>query len=331
MFTPQEVSERGFTKVSFGGYNMVQVDEFLDVLTGDYTTLYSENTALKRKMKVLQDKIDEYRTTEETMRKALLAAQEIAENMVQEGKSKTQKLMDDTRQEMEALRKSTLDERLAEEQRLASVKQMTAQYVEQVRALHQKEMEYLDSLGHLIAHDPEPSYAPDVVAPAAPQYSQPVQAAPPPPPQNHPQQAIQQSQGQQGIRQAAAPQSPIQPSQAPQQNPQPMPDSSAMSNDVQAFLERAMANALGEKKAAEITADESYRHVQGVYTGEGDGAEATTRFMMQDDYQQTAVVGSRPFAGATALSEDSEYDSELEQGGNRVDWSRLQQEFGQQS
>ncbi len=41
MLTPQEVSERGFTKVSFGGYHLVQVDEFLDILTGDYTTLYS--------------------------------------------------------------------------------------------------------------------------------------------------------------------------------------------------------------------------------------------------------------------------------------------------
>ena len=35
MLTPQEVSERAFQKASFGGYNMVQVDEFLDVLTGD--------------------------------------------------------------------------------------------------------------------------------------------------------------------------------------------------------------------------------------------------------------------------------------------------------
>ena len=30
MLTPQEVSERAFQKASFGGYNMVQVDEFLD-------------------------------------------------------------------------------------------------------------------------------------------------------------------------------------------------------------------------------------------------------------------------------------------------------------
>ena len=46
MLTPQEVSEHAFAKASFGGYNMAMVDEFLDVLTADYTTLYKENATL---------------------------------------------------------------------------------------------------------------------------------------------------------------------------------------------------------------------------------------------------------------------------------------------
>ena len=41
MLTPQEVSEHAFAKASFGGYNMAMVDEFLDVLTADYTTCIS--------------------------------------------------------------------------------------------------------------------------------------------------------------------------------------------------------------------------------------------------------------------------------------------------
>ena len=59
MLTPQEVSERAFPKASFGGYNMAQVDEFLDVLTEDYSVLYSENAVLKSKMKVLVEKVEE--------------------------------------------------------------------------------------------------------------------------------------------------------------------------------------------------------------------------------------------------------------------------------
>ena len=88
MLTPQEVSERAFPKASFGGYNMTQVDEFLDVLTEDYSAQYSENAVLKSKMKVLADKVEEYRSTEESMRKALLTAQRLADDMVREAEAK---------------------------------------------------------------------------------------------------------------------------------------------------------------------------------------------------------------------------------------------------
>ena len=57
MLTPQEVSGRAFSKAAFGGYNMAMVDEFLDELTDDYTSLYKENAALKAKLKVLVDKV----------------------------------------------------------------------------------------------------------------------------------------------------------------------------------------------------------------------------------------------------------------------------------
>ena len=38
---------------------MAQVDEFLDLLTADYTSLYNENAVLKSKMKVLVEKVEE--------------------------------------------------------------------------------------------------------------------------------------------------------------------------------------------------------------------------------------------------------------------------------
>ena len=72
MFTPQEVSEKVFPKASFGGgYSMSVVDEFLDALTEDYSTLFKENVTLKAKLKVLAEKVEEYRSTEDAMRQTL--------------------------------------------------------------------------------------------------------------------------------------------------------------------------------------------------------------------------------------------------------------------
>ena len=83
MFTPQEVSEKTFPKSSSfsSGYDLAAVDEFLDTLTEDYTALYKENAALKAKLKILAEKLEEYRATEDTMRSMLLAAQKMAASM----------------------------------------------------------------------------------------------------------------------------------------------------------------------------------------------------------------------------------------------------------
>ncbi|MEA4933134.1 MAG: DivIVA domain-containing protein, partial [Lawsonibacter sp.] len=135
MLTPQEVSERAFQKASFGGYNMSQVDEFLDVLTGDYSTLYSENAVLKSKMKVLVDKVEEYRSTEEAMRKALMTAQRMADDLVKEAEQKKAEILQLAEGEVLRRKQEISRELEAEEFRLQTAQQTTAAFVEKVRAL----------------------------------------------------------------------------------------------------------------------------------------------------------------------------------------------------
>lgn len=122
MLTPQEVSTHAFSKAVMGGYNMAAVDEFLDVLTDDYTTLYKENAALKAKLKVLVDKVEEYRATEDSMRATLLTAQRMADTIVREAEAK--------RDEMLAEAQSKRDHLLADAESDAKVK--IARYEQEV-------------------------------------------------------------------------------------------------------------------------------------------------------------------------------------------------------
>jgi len=149
MLTPQEVSERAFPKASFGGYNMGQVDEFLDLLTADYTALYNENAVLKNKMKVLVEKVEEYRSTEEAMRKALMTAQRMAEDMVQEAQKKRDTILQEAEELVRTKTENIRKEIEAEQFRLESAQSATAAYVARVRALHEKELTYLDQLHEL--------------------------------------------------------------------------------------------------------------------------------------------------------------------------------------
>ena len=160
MLTPQEVSERAFQKASFGGYNMHQVDEFLDLLTADYTALYNENAVLKNKMKVLVEKVEEYRSTEEAMRKALMTAQKIAEEMVQNAEQQKAAILAEAEEQAKVRTQNIIQEIAAEEYRLAAAKSATAAYVTSVRELLEKEMNYLEQIHELT---PEQTPAADVV------------------------------------------------------------------------------------------------------------------------------------------------------------------------
>ena len=156
MLTPQEVSERAFQKASFGGYNMSQVDEFLDILTGDYSALYNENAVLKNKMKVLVDKVEEYRSTEEAMRKALMTAQRMADDLVQEAERKKAEILRQAESESQNRMSNLSKEVEAEEFRLQKAQQATISFVEKVRALHTESMAYLDQLQELCPPDTPP-------------------------------------------------------------------------------------------------------------------------------------------------------------------------------
>ena len=106
MLTPQEVASRAFPKAVMGGYNMASVDEFLDELSDDYSALYKENAALKSKLKVLVEKVEDYRATEDSMRATLLTAQKMADSIVHEAEAKRDEIL----AQLEAVRRGEIED-----------------------------------------------------------------------------------------------------------------------------------------------------------------------------------------------------------------------------
>ena len=146
MFTPQEIQEKTFVKAVFGGYDMETVDEFLEPLTEDYITLYKENAVLKSKMKVLVEKLEEYRSQEQSMRKAILSAQRTADAMVAEAEKKCAKLMTDA--ETTAQTKSGDADLLVaqEEERVNKAKETAQDFIEKLEAEIRSHLQLLEEL-----------------------------------------------------------------------------------------------------------------------------------------------------------------------------------------
>ena len=158
MMTPQEVASHAFAKATLGGYNLAQVDEFLDALTEDFTTLYNENAILKNKLKVLSETVEEYRATESTMRKTLLAAQKMADDLVEDAKKKQAELVGEAEQNVHERVAELQKAVTAEEYRLKRAQESTAAYVRKLAQFHDEEMAFLSNLGELVP--PELAQAP---------------------------------------------------------------------------------------------------------------------------------------------------------------------------
>ena len=149
MLTPQEVSTHAFTKAVMGGYNMAMVDEFLDELTDDYTTLYKENAALKAKLKVLVEKVEDYRATEDSMRATLLTAQKMADSIVREAEAKRDSMMAEAEAQAQEKIAALRQEAKVAEERLRAGQAELARFIESSRQVCNKQLAFLEELPEL--------------------------------------------------------------------------------------------------------------------------------------------------------------------------------------
>mgnify|MGYP002529193251 CR=1 FL=1 len=119
-------------------------ERFLDELTDDYTSLYKENAALKAKLKVLVDKVEEYRATEDSMRAALLTAQRMANTMVEEAEEKKKSMLAGAEDEARAKIGALQGEIELEQRKLNAAKAATADFLQKTRELAQAQLALIE-------------------------------------------------------------------------------------------------------------------------------------------------------------------------------------------
>lgn len=179
MLTPQEAREKAtFEKAVFGGYSMNTVDDFVSPLLDDYAALYKDNAVLKSKMKVLVERLETYRTREESMNKALLAAQKTADELVQEAERKCAQMIADTE---ESLRQRNMDlkqELAAEAERVSRARKTANAYISEIQEQVQECYDKLEAIKQLAISPKAHSKVSRPAQPAAAEAAPAVQEAP---------------------------------------------------------------------------------------------------------------------------------------------------------
>lgn len=170
MLTPQEIQNQKFERTAFGvrGYDMAQVDQFLDELFNDYSSLYKENAALKTKMRVLVDKIEEYRTVDEEMRKALYNAQVAAKDTVTRAQCEADRILQSARSGASQHVTDLKEETARAEERLKIAKRNNLAYVEKIRRAMEQSIRQLEQVMELSSQQEPAAQPADPPAPPQP-------------------------------------------------------------------------------------------------------------------------------------------------------------------
>ena len=106
MITPLDIENKKFSKQMVNGYNVDEVDEFLDEITADYEKLYKENKALKDNAEELHNDVGQYKDIESTLQNTLIIAQKTADEVQNVAKKQAEQIIKDA----EYQAKTKLDE-----------------------------------------------------------------------------------------------------------------------------------------------------------------------------------------------------------------------------
>ena len=186
--TPQDIREKVLEKTVIGGYDIAAVDQFREEAAVALAEGQKETAVLKGKMKVLVDKIEDYRSTEDAMRLALVQAQKVAKQITEDAKAQAEQIKAEAKEyaakvraEADSYSRRTIgglqQAKADEEERLLMAKASSAKFMQDARALCVEQLNYLDTLS---AAAGKPAAEPAVEKPAAeePAVEEPAPAAP---------------------------------------------------------------------------------------------------------------------------------------------------------
>lgn len=79
--TPMDIRQQQFTVRMFRGFDVQEVDTFLDDLAADYETLLKENALLKEQLQALEERMRGFEDRERVLQETLVSTQKVVEEM----------------------------------------------------------------------------------------------------------------------------------------------------------------------------------------------------------------------------------------------------------
>ena len=166
MMTLDSIRNVEFTKGR--GYRADEVDDFIDACTETVEQLFRERDELNQKMKLLADKLVEYRNEEDSIRSALLNAQRTGDTVIREAEQKAAQVREEAQREADSMRAAALNQIEAEKLELDRVQREVAAFKARMLGLYKEHLALIQVL---------PESEPEAPAPETEEKSEPAEPA----------------------------------------------------------------------------------------------------------------------------------------------------------
>ena len=179
MFTSKEIRTIGFEEVK-RGYNMTDVKAFLQKISeqvaeyeqqrerydAERESYAAEKAALENKLQILADKIEQYRSEEDSLRAALLSAQKLGDNIVNEAKENSAILLNDARIKADDIVNEARGKIAGEQGKLEQLQREVAKFKNEVLGIYKSHLEVLSLIPETNSEVETPVAIPEPVVPS---------------------------------------------------------------------------------------------------------------------------------------------------------------------
>lgn len=142
MLTPLDIENKRFSR-TLKGYNVEEVDDFLDQLTADYEKLYKENADLRTQVEENRKDLEHYRNVEHTLQNTLVMAQTTAEDIKANAQSHAEQIIRDAQSEARRSSEEITKEEFEIRKRTEELKRQFGVYKAKMEALLISQLELL--------------------------------------------------------------------------------------------------------------------------------------------------------------------------------------------
>lgn len=143
MITPLDIENKKFAKQMMNGYNVDEVDDFLDELTIEYSKLYKENNELKSNQSDLNTDMEKYKSLEATLQNTLVIAQKTADDITTVAKEQAEQIVKEAELKAKASVEELNTQILLKQRELEEVKKQFDVYKAKMESLLISQLELL--------------------------------------------------------------------------------------------------------------------------------------------------------------------------------------------